>query len=46
MSAALITLIVIVVLLILVGLVLVGMYNGLVTLWNRYKNAFLQIDVQ
>ena len=46
MSAALITLIVIVVLLILAGLVLVGMYNGLVTLRNRYKNAFSQIDVQ
>jgi LemA protein len=46
MSAALITLIVIVVLLILFGLVLVGMYNGLVTLRNRYKNAFSQIDVQ
>lgn len=24
----------------------VGMYNGLVTLRNRYKNAFAQIDVQ
>jgi LemA protein len=46
MSAVLITLIVIVVLLILAGLVLVGMYNGLVTLRNRYKNAFSQIDVQ
>src|SRR5208283_4781232 len=46
MSAALITLIVIVVLLIVFGLVLVGMYNGLVTLRNRYKNAFSQIDVQ
>lgn len=38
--------------LILVGIVLllvlwvVGMYNGLVTLRNRYKNAFAQIDVQ
>lgn len=33
-----------------VGLILVliiaGMYNGLVTLRNRFKNAFAQIDVQ
>ena len=33
-----------------IGLLLVvwviGMYNGLVTLRNRYKNAFAQIDVQ
>lgn len=39
-------------LLILAGLVLVvglwvaGLYNGLVTLRNRFKNAFAQIDVQ
>jgi LemA protein len=33
---------------VLVGLVLfvIGMYNGLVKLRNRYKNAFAQIDVQ
>jgi LemA protein len=35
---------------VVIGLVLVmtviGMYNGLVTLRNRYKNAFSQIDVQ
>jgi LemA protein len=43
---------VLVVLLVLVGIVfvavmvVVGMYNGLVTLRNRYKNAFSQIDVQ
>jgi LemA protein len=39
-------------LLILLGLIIVlliivvGMYNGLVTLRNRFKNAFAQIDVQ
>lgn len=27
-------------------MIVVGMYNGLVTLRNRYKNAFSQIDVQ
>ena len=41
-----------VVLLVLAGLLLflvlwaVGLYNGLVTLRNRFKNAFAQIDVQ
>lgn len=30
----------------LVGLWLIGAYNGLVTLRNRFKNAFAQIDVQ
>jgi LemA protein len=38
----------IVVLVILIGLVVwvVGMYNNLVALRNRFKNAFAQIDVQ
>jgi LemA protein len=31
---------------ILVGLWVMGAYNGLVTLRNRFKNAFAQIDVQ
>lgn len=40
------TLIVILVLVVLLGLYLVTLYNGLVTLRNRFKNAFAQIDVQ
>lgn len=31
---------------VLLGLYAVGAYNGLVTLRNRFKNAFAQIDVQ
>lgn len=31
---------------VVVGFILAGMYNGLVTLRNRFKNAFAQIDVQ
>jgi LemA protein len=34
------------VILIFLGLFVVGVYNTLVTLRNRYKNAFSQIDVQ
>jgi len=33
-------------LLMLLFVVVAGMYNGLVTLRNRFKNAFAQIDVQ
>lgn len=40
------TFIVILVLVVLLGLYLVTLYNGLVTLRNRFKNAFAQIDVQ
>jgi len=43
---ALAILIVLVVLIAAVGLFFIGQYNGLVTLRNRYKNAFAQIDVQ
>ena len=46
MSSALIVLIVLVVIVLVVVLAVVGMYNRLVTLRNRYKNAFSQIDVQ
>jgi len=41
-----IPLLVILAILIVVGLAVVGMYNKLVRLRNRFKNAFAQIDVQ
>ena len=46
MTPALAILIILVVVLFLVAIVIVGMYNRLVALRNRYKNAFSQIDVQ
>jgi len=42
----LITLLVILALLVVAGLFLVGIYNTLVGLRNRFKNAFAQVDVQ
>jgi LemA protein len=42
----LVVLLVLVVLIFLVGIIVVGLYNRLVTLRNRYKNAYSQIDVQ
>ncbi|MBW4470257.1 MAG: LemA family protein [Stenomitos rutilans HA7619-LM2] len=39
-------LIFLVVLILIVGFILMDGYNGLVTLRNRYKNAYSQIDVQ
>ncbi|MBW4695142.1 MAG: LemA family protein [Lyngbya sp. HA4199-MV5] len=39
-------LIFLVVLILVVGFILLDGYNGLVTLRNRYKNAYSQIDVQ
>src|SRR4051812_15631231 len=35
-----------IVLAVVVGSVIIGIYNKLVTLRNRYKNAYAQIDVQ
>jgi len=46
MSLALIVLGVIVLVVVVLGLWAVGIYNGLVALRNRFKNAFAQIDVQ
>jgi LemA protein len=46
MSAALIVLIVLVAILVVLGLWVMGIYNALVSLRNRFKNAFAQIDVQ
>lgn len=46
MMIALIILGVLAVFCIVVGLWVMGIYNGLVTLRNRFKNAFAQIDVQ
>ena len=46
MIALLIFLAVVVVLILIVGGFVAGIYNKLVTLRNRYKNAYAQIDVQ
>ena len=45
-AATLTVLLVLVVVVLLLAMAVVGMYNRLVTLRNRYKNAFSQIDVQ
>jgi len=46
MSASTIILLVLLVLIIVVIGMIIGIYNRLVTLRNRFKNAFAQIDVQ
>jgi LemA protein len=46
MATLLIVLIVLVVIALVLVIWVVGMYNGLVTKRNRYKNAYSQIDVQ
>ncbi|MFA5057992.1 MAG: LemA family protein [Opitutaceae bacterium] len=46
MSIALIILLVLLALLVVLALFVVGIYNRLVALRNRFKNAFAQIDVQ
>src|SRR6187200_561752 len=46
MSIALVLLLVLAAIALLVAFWVIGAYNGLVTLRNRFKNAFAQIDVQ
>ncbi len=46
MTAALIVLGVLVAIVVVIGLWVAGIYNSLVALRNRFKNAFAQIDVQ
>ena len=46
MTALFVIIGVLIVLVLLVGFWLIGQYNGLVSLRNRYRNAFAQIDVQ
>jgi LemA protein len=46
MGSGLIVLLVLVGIVVLIALFAIGAYNGLVTLRNRFKNAFAQIDVQ
>jgi LemA protein len=46
MIPLLVVLVVLVVILLIVGGLVAGIYNKLVTMRNRYKNAYAQIDVQ
>ncbi len=46
MMSILVVLLVLAAIFLLLVMVVIGMYNSLVTLRNRYKNAFSQIDVQ
>ena len=46
MSIALIILIIVAAIALFTAMLVIGAYNGLVTLRNRFKNAFAQIDVQ
>ncbi len=46
MNAALIILLVLLAIIAIAGLWIAGIYNSLVALRNRFKNAFAQIDVQ
>ena len=42
----LVTLLIVVAVVVVIGVMVVGIYNRLVTYKNRYKNAFAQIEVQ
>jgi LemA protein len=44
--AGLVTLLIVVAVVVVIGVMVVGIYNRLVTYKNRYKNAFAQIEVQ
>jgi len=44
--AGLVTLLIVVAVVVVIGVMVVGIYNRLVTFKNRYKNAFAQIEVQ
>ena len=46
MAAFLLTLLILLGFIVLIGSIVIGAYNSLVTLRNRYQNAFAQIDVQ
>ena len=46
MSIALIILVIVAGAAVVAAVMVIGSYNGLVTLRNRFKNAFAQIDVQ
>jgi LemA protein len=46
MSSMLVTLVVLVLGVVVLGMLIMGIYNKLVALRNRYKNAFAQIEVQ
>lgn len=46
MTPVLITLGVILAVIVVLAMIVIGLYNGLVALRNRFKNAYAQIDVQ
>ena len=46
MSAVVITLLVVVAIVVIVAMLVIGIYNRLVALQNRYQNGFAQIEVQ